>query len=383
MPTLEDPQDPTPDDTDPFEGLVLDADFIRGAQHKEGSARARMLADKWKKQPPTDTGFRPAPTPRPRRRLRLAGKWQLPLFVVLAVALVLVGMNSGAVADWFGKHLGGKAGGSAAAADVQPSPSPTPAIVVDPAIPTVAHPFADSPAGSWPIGVAGIRLPAAHGVGAFSSAQVATDLATTRTFLTTAFLDPKILAGGSTEPVAALLQHEQAAWLRSAVAKPTSDNNPTAWVSRFKPSYAVLATDTVPTKGTTTFKSDGHNGLLVHVDYTFVYALRPAGATAVTKDSPVERTISRQILDLDFYDPARYDVKAGGFFITANGGRTADDMCGVSNGYLNPYFNTLHTDTTAAPSASGSPTPSGPAYDPYDVTTKVDDKADCGRSTRD
>jgi hypothetical protein len=381
VPTLEDPQDSAPDDADPFEGLVLDADFIKGAHHKEGSARARMLADKWKKHPPTDTGFRPAPTPRRRRRLRLAGNWQLPLFVVLAVALVLVGMNSGAVADWFSKHLGGKAGGASTAADAQPSTSAAAAIVADPAIPTVAHPFADSPAESWPTGVAGIKLPSSHGVGAFSSAEVATDLATTRTFLATAFLDPKILSGGPTEPVAALLQHDQATWFRSAVAKPTSDNNPTSWVSRFKPSYAVLATDMVPTKGTMTFKGDGHNGLLVHADYTFVYALRPAGATGVTKNSPVERTISRQILDFDFYDPARYNVKAGGFVITANNGRTADDMCGVSNGYLNPYFNTLHPDTSAAPSASG--TPSGPAYDPYDVSANVDSKADCGLSTRD
>jgi anti-sigma factor RsiW len=45
---------------DPFEGLVLDEDFIRGATHTEGSARARMLAEKWRREPPRNTGFREA-----------------------------------------------------------------------------------------------------------------------------------------------------------------------------------------------------------------------------------------------------------------------------------------------------------------------------------
>nr|WP_134003468.1 hypothetical protein [Streptomyces sp. 846.5] len=380
MPTPEDPQDAAPDVADPFEGLVLDADFIKGAQHQEGSARARMLADKWKKHPPTDTAFRSAPTPRRRRRLKLAGNWQLPLFVVLAVALVLVGMNSGAVADWFSKHLGGKASGSAAAADAQPSTSTAPAIVADPVIPTVAHPFADSPAESWPTGVAGIVLPSTHGVGAFSSAEVATDLATTRTFLTTAYLDPKILAGGPTEPVAALLQHDQATWFRAAVAHPSKQTDPVSWVSRFKPGYAVLATDAVRTKGTLTFKGDGHNGLLVHADFIFVYALRPAGATGVTGNSPVERTIAHHVLDFDFYDPARYDVKAGSLSIASSEGRSSNSMCGVYNGYLNPTFNTLHADTSAAPTASGAP--SGPAYDPYAGSGDINNKIHCGLASR-
>ncbi|MCF2530685.1 SCO2583/SCO2584 N-terminal domain-containing protein [Yinghuangia soli] len=49
-----------PEGADPFEGLVLDEDFIRGATHTEGSARARMLAEKWRREPPRNTGFREA-----------------------------------------------------------------------------------------------------------------------------------------------------------------------------------------------------------------------------------------------------------------------------------------------------------------------------------
>ncbi|UGQ09810.1 hypothetical protein LO772_23255 [Yinghuangia sp. ASG 101] len=59
-----------PADADPFEGLVLDEEFIKGAKQSEPSARARMLAERWKNEPPEDTGFREAAGNRGRRRLR-------------------------------------------------------------------------------------------------------------------------------------------------------------------------------------------------------------------------------------------------------------------------------------------------------------------------
>lgn len=388
MPTAEDPQDPAPDDTDPFEGLVLDADFIRGAQHKEGSARARMLAGKWKKHPPTDTSFRPAPAPRRRRRFRMAGKWQLPLFVVLAVALVLVGMNSGAVADWFNKHLGGRAGTSSAAPGAsptdlsQPSATPSAAVADDLSVPTVAHPFAGSPAVDWPTGAAGIRLPAAHSEGVFSSAQVSADLKQVRTFLTTAYLDPKILSGGSTAPVAAMLNSQQAKQFRTGIAEPSERNSISDWVSRFKPDYAVPATTAVKVKGTLKITSDGHNGLTVHADYIFVYATRPASDTAVGGSTPVDRTISRRILDFDFYDPARYVWEPGKLVIQNSDGDDGNSMCGVYNGYLNPYFNDLPGSATASAAPSASGTPSGPAIDPYDGTRSLAKDTKCGVDSR-
>ena len=43
---------------DPFEGLVLDEDFVRAATVNEPSARARMLAERWRREPPVDPGGR-------------------------------------------------------------------------------------------------------------------------------------------------------------------------------------------------------------------------------------------------------------------------------------------------------------------------------------
>ncbi len=97
---------PSDDRPDPFEGLVLDESFVRAAKEKEGSARARMLAAKWKAEPPGDTSWRPDPTParrwyrrrpKPSRQGRGGRWWQVPLFMALGVALVLLAMDPGGI----------------------------------------------------------------------------------------------------------------------------------------------------------------------------------------------------------------------------------------------------------------------------------------------
>ncbi|MFJ5924455.1 hypothetical protein ACIQF6_17835 [Kitasatospora sp. NPDC092948] len=66
---------------DPFEGLVLDEDFVRSATVSEPSARARMLAERWRHDPPVDPGGRrwsPGSVP-PRRSGRARRRLHLPL----------------------------------------------------------------------------------------------------------------------------------------------------------------------------------------------------------------------------------------------------------------------------------------------------------------
>jgi hypothetical protein len=45
-------------ETDVWDGLVLDEDFIRGAEASEPSARARMLAARWRAEAPEPQPWR-------------------------------------------------------------------------------------------------------------------------------------------------------------------------------------------------------------------------------------------------------------------------------------------------------------------------------------
>ncbi|MFD5559329.1 SCO2583/SCO2584 N-terminal domain-containing protein [Kitasatospora griseola] len=71
---------------DPFEGLVLDEEFVRSATVSEPSARARMLAERWRHEPPVDPGGRrwspgtaaPARGGRARRRFHLPFRSRSP-----------------------------------------------------------------------------------------------------------------------------------------------------------------------------------------------------------------------------------------------------------------------------------------------------------------
>ncbi|MFJ9695582.1 hypothetical protein [Kitasatospora sp. NPDC101183] len=103
MPTAEEPREnpshePEPSTPDPFEGLVLDERFVRGAAVKEPTARTRMLTARWRVEPPVDPGGRrwaPEAPPRARRvrrawRFRLERRTVVVLSAFAAVLAVLV-----------------------------------------------------------------------------------------------------------------------------------------------------------------------------------------------------------------------------------------------------------------------------------------------------
>ncbi|WP_370147613.1 hypothetical protein [Streptacidiphilus sp. EB129] len=403
MPTLDDPQPPPSEGSDPFEGLVLDEDFVRGATKQEGSARARGLAAKWKHSPPADTSWRAEPTAPKRRWYRRApkpslvgsrkprGRWQAPVIALLAAALVLVGLNAGAVHDWLSKHLSGKAPDYAAGqAQATPSlqapetapPTAAPTVVADPAVPTVAHPFVGSPAANWPEGASAIVVPTAHAVGTYSSTSVASYLNLTKQFLVDSNLDPALLAGAA--PTAAMglidpLEQKLLSSLRTELAHPNAkDGDGTELFTRFNPDQAVLDGTVVKVQGEMTFTSDGKNGLAIHADYSFVYPLRPGPHPDVAaplstvapaswlqdgngNDTDVARSIIRRVLDVDIPDGVQYQHTPHTLWISQMNQDLANSACGVSNGFINPQF------PLAAPQGTGGePSASGPAVDPYD-----------------
>ncbi|GAA4842975.1 hypothetical protein [Kitasatospora terrestris] len=109
MPIADDPDPrpadrPEPEGGDPFEGLVLDESFVRGAAVQEPSARTRMLTARWRVEPPVDPGGRRwSPTPvrtaavGGRRRVRLRHVVMAAAVVAVTALTVAVGPQSGLI----------------------------------------------------------------------------------------------------------------------------------------------------------------------------------------------------------------------------------------------------------------------------------------------
>jgi hypothetical protein len=367
--------DDQPDD--PFQDLVLDEDFVKAAEHKEGSARARMLAARWKRTPPADTSWR-APVPLKQRR-NGRRRWQLPLFVALAIGLVLVALNAKKIHDWaFSKAPGARAGAGtnrsvAPALTAGPTAAPPTPFVEQ--SPDLQHPFAGSPADAWPSGAAGIALPAAKPIGVFSAHTVAKDEQLVKDYLVAAYLDPKTIAGGYPEAALALLDPGAEPRVRRVLDHPAPNADAIMLTSRFDPRAAVPLGD-VRVQGLITLSGDGDHGLDVRADFLFVYASHPVGST-----DEIERSIARRVITFRFYDPARYQTTPGKVWIETTDGYTGNQLCRFTGGYLIPYFHLSQQPSSSATTAA----PDGTTVDPYDLSKPPAHGASaaCDTDTRD
>ncbi|MER5350236.1 hypothetical protein ABT093_07880 [Kitasatospora sp. NPDC002551] len=434
-----------PDGKDPFADLVLDEEFVNGASVKEQTGRTRMLAAQWKHTPPVDPGGRrsvndgPAPkkrfarrarpvdawgSPRPRRAL----EWRTPLFVVLAIALVLAALNVDGLRNWYSTRFGDGSAGTASSAPVptvapetaRPTEAPSAAAGQRP---TVDHPWAGSPAEGWPTSITVFEPKETPGaIGVFTAEEVAEQVALVKDYLALANMDPAVVAGGRPTAALAMLDAEEQNSAVKALAKPSAESDPTYWFTRFDPAEAIPVNGTVKLQGLITVEGDGEKGVLVHTDFTFVYALRPGpeaakraasprpkptarptapggggneggngssgGGTArpvgwtvpaadVAGDTWTARTVIRKVETFRFYNPKRYDVIPKKLNINSRS-EIGNSACDVYDGYLHPRF-----DQFSATFDGPEPAPSGTASDPYDRTKDLPaDDGECGTVTR-
>ncbi|GAA2814024.1 hypothetical protein RMN57_17775 [Kitasatospora sp. CM 4170] len=414
---------------DPFADLVLDEEFVRGATVKEQAGRTRMLAARWKHTPPVDPGgrrsvndgprkagrFRRKPQPLdarddPRPRRRFEGR--TALYVLLTVTVLLGALNVDAVKSWF---TNGSEGSSprgpvptAAPETARPTAAPPKTAAQQP---TVDHPWAGSPAEDWPtsIDVFGPKDPP-PAIGAFTAEQVAAQVKLVKDYLAAANLDPKTVAGGRPEAALAMIERETRDELEAGLAHPTEENDPTGRFSRFDPREAIPVNDTVKIQGRITVDGDGDGGVVVHTDFTFVYALRPgpeaaqraasprptasAGpgsplpapkdgtakpvglvvpAAGVAGDTWTARTIVRRVDDYRFHDPARYRNNPKKINFGSSKSESGNSACNVHDGYFHPQFEQF---------ARPLPGQTGPATDPYDRNRELQGDGDCGTISR-
>ena len=348
---------------------------IRASAPKEPSARAREVTERLKKSKGAEPeGWRTGPAwqemnGRARRKRRL---WAA-LGVPLAIAVAVVAMKPSLIP---GDPFGGKAESyPAAASPLAPetaAPTAAPS-AVDPEIPTLDRPFAGSPALNWADGKAGIVLPKATAVGAFSKARVQLALNQAEKFLVDANLNPKTIAGA--RPTTALavldpLQPQMISRLKVSLSDPGETHDPLLLFSRFDPEDVRLVGDVVKTRGRITFEKSDRSGVLIHTDYTFVYpVVRTDGSTQVA------RTIVRRVIDLELLDPARYQVTSGRLSVKHYDADFGNSTCDVYDGYFHPEFPS--TEPTG-------PAPSGPTTDPYDRSKDIGEGKDetCGTASR-
>ncbi|WUO57028.1 hypothetical protein OG960_29970 [Streptomyces sp. NBC_00280] len=375
----EEPEPSVPDDI--WEQFTRDTERdIRSSAPKEPSARARMVTERLRQQeargeqPP---GWRTGPAwqemdgraARRRRRWAVVG-------VPLAIAVAVVAMKPSLLpGDPFGSA------GSGGASDASPLPEETvapsaPPSAVDPDVPTLARPFAGSPAERYSDGAAGIVLPPAKAVGSFSKAQVERVLRQSKQFLVDANLDRATLRGERPEAALKALdptQKDLLGELNTSLRKPDEKHDPLWMFSRFDPAEVRLTGDVIKTRGRMTFEAGKSDTVVVHADYTFVYPLVHADAGA----TEVARTIVRRVLDIELYDPAKYQVTPGKLSVARYDSTFGNSDCDVFDGYFHPHFDS-DTATTGA-------NPTGPTIDPYDRSGEgADDVGDgkCGTATR-
>jgi hypothetical protein len=312
------------------------------AERAAAARRAGRKAGKARKQRTGKSG---------RRRLPQARAWLIAGVCAAAVAAIVVvrlpGSSSGPGND---------------SQPVRNGPVPHLAATTPAAPP--ADPFAGTPAGAYATGATGITTPMARPVGDYTAAEVGAAYATTRQLLIAANLDWQTLRGGAPNAFAALLIPRERSEFVAGLDKIGFDKqgyalSTRAWVTAFAPGSTTFVTTTVKVHGAMTARaateSNGTHYLKITVDYIFVYAVEPPHDPAGWM-----RIVDQTTGDAEF---AQWDDPGGALEPWAQfGNAPAGGRCGMDDGYVHPEF----PDT-----APGSVQPSGPAVNPYVLSTAV------------
>ncbi|MET9831271.1 hypothetical protein ABZ078_18660 [Streptomyces sp. NPDC006385] len=360
-----------------WEQFVRDSERDIHTAPKEPSARARMVTERLRRQdargesPP---GWRTGPAwqemnGRSARRRRL---WAV-LGVTVAVAVAVVAVRPSLVpGDPFGTGDAAQAPAAPPLAAETAAPTAPPSAAAD--TPTRARPFAGSPAERWADGADAIEVPKAKALRGVSAARIETALRLTKEFLVASNLDRDVLYGA--EPKTALglldpLAKDYLAQLRAGLRRPTVENDPKWYFTRFDPDEVELVGTEVKVRGRMTVEPDGdqEGRVLVRADYTFVYPVAKAGG-----GNEVTRTIVRRAVEVDVVDPAEYRATEGRVWLLDLSSEIGNDLCRKGDGFIHPRF---QADLRADPG------PSGDAVDPYDRSRRLDGAGtECGTVSR-
>ncbi|MFF7751407.1 hypothetical protein ACFZCP_19595 [Streptomyces sp. NPDC007971] len=264
---------------DEYRSVVFDESFVRAARLQEFSAQERM-ADH---------------TPAVRRRPPL----HRGLTRQLLILAVLIAVAFGTAIYMGVRHPYGSPQARRSAEPLRMSVIPLAPQGRVPGSTDAESLYAHSPAAEFEVGAAGIPLPATRSTAHFSDSQVTSALSSARNYLVRSSLDPDVLAGRQVRSARSLIDADQLDQFDQSFDRPAADgrHSATGWVVRLDPSRARLADDRIRVQGTLQATETDSATLEVSADTIFVYALRPAGATA---DAPVSLFTVRRRLTFRF-----------------------------------------------------------------------------------
>lgn len=216
----------------------------------------------------------------------------------------------------------------------------------------LGHPFANTPAATWPEGAVGIQPPAAVPVGRFSAATVnaATDRA--KQLIVTARLDQHVLETQDAEPVLALLAAHQVEDIRP---KLKSGNAADVWwlTEKLAPGYRLLPVSP-RVEGTMTVGLNDKGELAIRTDYSVAYAFTPPDRTGYKALDIV--AMVRRVVEFDWVEDSTYDGGSQGMWIGDVQGFAYPVNCFLrKKGYLAPDYGN-------PPSFGGAPDKHRPEY---------------------
>jgi len=290
-----------------------------------------------------------------RRNSRGRARWWLLGALVVCLA---AGVTAFAYVTTLQRNLSGKdlvaSGTPAPGASASASPADKPAST---------SVFAGTPAARWPVGKAGITIPAVTSTKAYIPEHAAAMRAYVKKYLVTALLDRRVVLQGDMGPFLRAMGPEQAQRWADWLGKQSdpATGNALAWdslVNRFHPGDWTQVEEP-RVKGRTKVSYSSDNCVVFTWSYAVAYGFEPTSGGAarpvvVRRDGTITACS-----DLFAQGPGYVNVSSGGY-------TALDSVCGATW----PYVGFVHAWPDPSRVVAVSASPVSTAWDPTDVDTE-------------
>ena len=284
---------------------------------------------------------------RTRRRAKLGKR-----LAIAAVVLVVLGGTGFAVYRWgeaTSDHYTGTAPAGGGSLPAVTTTGPAPSVLPDYAAVDTSHPFDNTPAQNWAEGIAGLAVPPAAKVGAFSKTQVGSALEQVRQAVEVAQFDRTTLVDHHPDKYLALLAPDARADVRGAADQ---------YLTYLADGYPLLPAQPRMT-GTLTTRPGRKGELVVHASYVVVYAFDP-GSREIDGAGDMESWV-RVEADYVLRSGSDWEQSSRGLWPDEYRGYNSGIACGaLAKGFVAPAFSEQSLDGPSVAQEPGQYDPAQP-----------------------